>query len=290
MGADVDDVPEGAVPFKCHPDGKQHARTRVCLKCGSLWHRSCLQREKGTITIDQIFVICCGEENLTSNSQDSDEDIIRELKQMIAGHKLEIAKLNMKPLEQTQNSGNESEENSSGGEDEEEQSCTGCRVGEAEKKIVELENKYLKGINNEIEDKNKLLQEKNNLLENQKGYVGERKSNNTYAEVFKLPPQNQAGRIQKTQKSYTLFIKPKQKQDSQNTKTDICQNFRLEEIKAGVKNVQCKSEGMVKIKCIDEKDKEKIGGEILRKLKDKYTVENERLWNPKIKIVGIGEE
>ncbi|KAI4456596.1 zinc finger fyve/phd-type [Holotrichia oblita] len=87
----------------------------------------------------------------------------------------------------------------------------------------------------------------------------------------------------------TIIIKPKAKQDTKATRSDITKKLNPAELELGITRVRSIREGGLAITCKTEEDTGKIRKEITKKLKN-YTVSSRQPRKPCIKILDIAEE
>lgn len=86
-----------------------------------------------------------------------------------------------------------------------------------------------------------------------------------------------------------LVVKPKEKQDSKKTKTDIKQKIDPKELAISVENIKETKGGAVIINCSNTSTKEKIKEKVKNELEN-YNVEEAVQKNPKIVIIGVEED
>lgn len=79
----------------------------------------------------------------------------------------------------------------------------------------------------------------------------------------------------------SVIIKPKVKQDPKRTVTDIQEQVNPAKPGVAIKNMIATKIGNLIIKCNSVKDKEILKTEIDNKLKEKYTIEETKLKNPR---------
>lgn len=87
-----------------------------------------------------------------------------------------------------------------------------------------------------------------------------------------------------------LVIKPKAQQGSDKTKSDIMKQIKPAELNISINKIRPTKSGHLIIKCNDTKNTQKLKTEIEQKLSDEYEVEESKLRNPQIKIVGHTNE
>lgn len=85
----------------------------------------------------------------------------------------------------------------------------------------------------------------------------------------------------------SLIIKPRRDQDSEHTKKDLISNINPTELNIGVKKLRQTASGAITVNCCTREDVQKLKIEVEKKLKDKYKIEETKLRNPRIKIVGF---
>lgn len=131
-------------------------------------------------------------------------------------------------------------------------------------------------LQNTIKDKDKiieLLQEKvKNLEQNQMDT-----HTNTYANAAKSPIETIRHNVPK------IIVKPKQRQNVSETKTDI-KNIDLAEINVGIKSIQARDTGTLVIKCETETQIKKLLETAKKQFENKYEIKLSKMRNPKIKI------
>ena len=104
----------------------------------------------------------------------------------------------------------------------------------------------------------------------------------SFADVTKKTEINKA---QFTQ-TPTLIIKPKQKQSSEKTKSDLKQNIKPDQLNVGIQNLRETKQGCIVIKCAEKKDIDRIRQAAENSLNANYTIETPKLNLPRMKIVG----
>lgn len=109
-----------------------------------------------------------------------------------------------------------------------------------------------------------------NTTDNKKKYPGPR-GNNKIASRNKL-------------KSQIDYIKPKHKQDVDQTKKDINKNIQLADLKTGVADTKSTKTGNIEIKCQTENEIDILKN--LANIKGNYDIQRQ----PKIKIVQVFQE
>lgn len=103
-------------------------------------------------------------------------------------------------------------------------------------------------------------------------------------------PETYANITGKKDTNEVIVIKPKERQESSRTKTDIKEKINPGELAIAVDNIRNGRDGAVVISCNDRHTKEKITEKVENELNGKYSVLNVKQKNPKIKIIGVEEE
>lgn len=117
-----------------------------------------------------------------------------------------------------------------------------------------------------------------NRLVNEISEMKESKGKETYANIAKK------------KHSEVLVVKPKEKQQSITTKSDLKRNIDPKSMAIAVENIREGKEGAVIINCNNTNTKEKIRETVEQELGTKYSVADGRQKNPKIIIRGVEEE
>ena len=117
-----------------------------------------------------------------------------------------------------------------------------------------------------------------NRLINEISEMKKSKGNDTYANIAKI------------KNSEVLVIKPKEKQQSITTKSDLKRNIDRKSMAIAVENIKEGKESVVIINCNNINSKEKIRKTVERELGTKYSVADGKQKNPKIIIRGVEEE
>lgn len=87
-----------------------------------------------------------------------------------------------------------------------------------------------------------------------------------------------------------VILKPKQTLGSIETIDIIKKNIKPNEVEVGITNIRPLKEGGVAIGCNTTEQMVKLEAEVISKLGNTFLVKKSSLQNPKIKIVGLGDE
>lgn len=176
--------------------------------------------------------------------------------------------------------------------------CKGCNINnsiqttnlekiiaEETKKMYEhVETAVQKVLQNELEKIEehigisfKLILEKITKINTDNPEGGESKK--TFADVTKQGVSNEV-----------IVIKPKEKQESKQTRTELKQIIDPKNLSIAVENMKNGRDGSIIINCNNKYTKEKITEKVNSDLNEKYTVVNTEQKNPKVKIIGVEEE
>lgn len=88
----------------------------------------------------------------------------------------------------------------------------------------------------------------------------------------------------------SVIIKPKKQQSRDATELDVKTHIDPSELKISVKKIQTTRNGNIMIKCNDVTDTQKLKKYAQETLKDNYEIEETKLKNPQIKIVGFKQD
>lgn len=189
--------------------------------------------------------------------------------------------------------------------------CKGCStLTSSEVKVIELKDRImkffckdcnqfhtLKLLNDLVQSKQDIISSKDEIILLLKQEIKELRSK---METTQIPMQSFADVINNKQSdlapSYkiknrpNIIIKPKAKQDSADTKTDIMKSIKPADLNISIDKTRSSNHGSMIIKCNDTLSIKKLKNEIEQKLGDYYDVEETKLRNPQIKIVGYPAE
>lgn len=183
--------------------------------------------------------------------------------------------------------------------------CKGCAaLTSSEVKVIELKDRVmkffcidcndfhgLKLLNDLVQSKQEIILSKDEIISLLKQEVKDLKSKIEANQTPTIPSfaevvNNNSTVPMKTKNRPNLIIKPKGTQDSQETKTDIMENIKPADINVSIDKTRSSHHGSLIIKCNDTESVTKLKNEIKQKLGDYYEVEETKLRNPQIKIVG----
>lgn len=148
------------------------------------------------------------------------------------------------------------------------------------------ENLILRKLVKELEDKNKLLAEKVSVLESK---LSGKKEERTYADAMKGERSYQYTR-NLVHNIPAIIVKPKQHEESSTTRKHLLQTVKPADFGIPVKKMVDVKNGSVVINCELEKDVAVLRREIEKNVGAQYSVVQEELKHPRIKIVGINEK
>jgi len=110
----------------------------------------------------------------------------------------------------------------------------------------------------------------------------------TYADVTTYT--NRLNGAKSTQNVPNIIIKPKKQQSSDITKQDVTKCVNPSKLQIGVRKIQSTRTGNIMIKCNDVSDTRKLKKYAEETLKDNYEIEETKLKNPQVKIVGFNQD
>lgn len=186
--------------------------------------------------------------------------------------------------------------------------CKTCsKLTSSEVKVMDLGKRVMKFYCRECEDletlkilsslvqsKNETIATKDEIISLLKKELDELKTKTkqldvqapSFASIVSKQP-TLSGKI--TQNIPNLIIKPKGQQGSEITKTDVMTQIKPAEINIGINKIRCGKSGSLIVKCNDMKNLQKLKNEVTQRLNDYYEVEETKLRNPQIKIVGYSD-
>lgn len=181
-------------------------------------------------------------------------------------------------------------------------SCSGCSASEI--KCLPLKTRILKFkcakcrnyeyadiLINTIKDKDQIINEKNEIIWMLKEKLKEMENNSakqiqqkSYVDAAKTSGETNNER----RNNYpNLVIKPKVKQDSIRTKSELNKNINPTELKVAVTQVKETRNGSVIISCQTKEDIDTLKEAVKQKLDDNYEIELTKMRQPRIKIVNF---
>lgn len=152
------------------------------------------------------------------------------------------------------------------------------------RKSLREENALLRELNAEMKDKNMLLIEKNERLTDE---IQNAKINTTRTFANVLETNNTT---RTKQRIPAIIVKPKHTQEAMQTKRDLLNVVKLKDTNVGINRLSLTSRGEVKIKCANTDDANLVTSEIKKCMGNNYDIQQEQLWMPRLKIVGIEEK
>lgn len=170
-----------------------------------------------------------------------------------------------------------------------ENKSTKIAILEEEKAVLLEDNYLLRRLLKEMEENNILLEEKISTMEREI-FINKRSDNKTYSQILQEHRNVDNPLVPKLANIPNILVKPKERQEANQIKLEVCKKINPADLKVGIKRLKETKDGTLFIKCDNLQDMEVLSKCIEEKLGREYVVVQEKLENPRFKIVGLNGE
>lgn len=257
--------------YKCDP--KTNVRTLFCIICEEAYHHGHLKQIENCKIISDALIICLEHADLHLTSKIDHVSLTEEVRILIAQIKEETKhKVRQELLAEISDEVNEVDADSS------------------ETINLKMELTLLKQLNAEITEKNKILKELNfELKEKNDLYKEQLSKDNSFNQSRKSYADTVSSFKTQPKKVAKLTVK-RLKEEDKSDMSNCVSHYLIKEKNIQTKKLYIKNKNEITVNFANEESAKSAEKILIKKFSNIYSIETEKLSQPKLKIVGINKE